>query len=147
MKKKITIILLIWSIINLMCLGIGYLLSDSHSFNESLSPSTTNINVSTMILFIVQTLNIFLLILVLRKNKYIKLIFTFVILTSIIAIVIPVKIETGIRYNFRDKVNTNTGSLPYILSDGSTTTITEYKNLYSITLKEVEHTSGGIMIF
>lgn len=147
MKKKITIILLIWSIINLMCLGIGYLLSDSHSFNESLSPSTTNINVSTMILFIVQTLNIFLLILVLRKNKYIKLIFTFVILTSIIAIVIPVKIETGIRYNFRDKVNTNTGSLPYILSDGSTTTITEYKNLYSITLKEVEHTSGGIDIF
>lgn len=144
MKRKITIILLIWSIINLMCLGIGYLLSDGHSFNESLSPSTTNINSSTMILFIVQTLNIFLLILVLRKNKYIKLIFTFVILTSIITIAIPVKIETGIRYDF-GKVNT--GKLIDQLSSESTTITTYYENLYSITLKKVEHTSGGIMIF
>lgn len=144
-KKIVIAIFMLISIINMVFLIYGFLCSliGSHSFNESLFPSTNNIILTFAIILILQIINIALLILMLKKdfNKNKQLtILSLVFIMLIITPVVPVRIINSIEY--MQPTNDNS-----ILGMGSTIITTTYKNLYGITLNKNESTSNGMIIF
>ena len=143
-RKYLAIILIILSVFNLICLGICILQSIFRNPNAG-----PYVEYGIIIpLIIAQILNIVLLLLVLRKNKYIKLIFILVIFVSILTIVIPVKEEINLSHNIENENKIRENKIQTdIFENLTTTTIKEYKNLYSITLKRTEHTEKGYLDF
>ncbi len=143
-RKYLAIILIILSVFNLIFLGICILQSIFRTPNTG-----PYVEYGIIIpLIIVQILNVVLLLLVLRKNKYIKLIFLFVILVSLLTIVIPVKEEINLSHSIENENKIRENKIPIdTFENSTTTTIREYKNLYSITLKRTEHTEKGYLVF
>lgn len=144
MKRKVSIILIIITIINIICLVYGFSVGElgHKSFNVSLSPIISNIPLLAGIVLLLQILNIVLISVGLKKQK--KVIF-FVIAILIVTVFIPVKITHSIEYEYPTH-NKNT-SLLDPSSMGSTTHINAYENLYGITLKKDERSSLGMEIY
>lgn len=143
-KKKVSIILIIITIINIICLIYGFIVGElgHKSFNVSLSPIISNIPLLAGIVFLLQILNIVLISVGLKKQKKVML---FVIAILILTVFIPVKRTHSIKYEYPTS-NKNISVLNPS-SMGSTTHINAYENLYGITLKNDERTSLGMEIY
>lgn len=143
-KKKVSIILIIITIINIICLIYGFIVGElgHKSFNVSLSPIISNIPLLAGIVLLLQIVNIVLISVGLKKKK--KVIF-FIIAILLLTVFIPVKRTHSIKYEYPTS-NKNT-SLFDPSSMGSTTHINAYENLYGITLKNDKRTSLGMEIY
>ena len=139
-NKLLRVIIVLISIINIIFLIYGYNtnIQGSHSFNESLSSSTFNNDMLSVLVLIIQVLNIVIAMLFskLSLNKP-KKILVFVALLFILTVVIPVGGLHSIEYKMPTSQENG-------LFQGSTTHIHTYKNIYGITLTTSESTSGGI---
>ena len=146
-KKTISIILLIISIINIICIIYGFIVGElgHKSFNVSLSPIISNIPFLAGIVLLLQILNIVLIIVGLNKQKKVIL---WVIAITIITVFIPVKNTHSIKYKYpTSRKNTEKLNVLDPSSMGSTTHIYSYENLYGITLKNDKSTSLGMEIY
>ena len=148
-KKKSSIALITITIINIICLIYGFVVGEfgHKSFNESLSPITSNLSLFAVIVLFLQILNIVLISVGLKKQK--KMIF-FVIAILIITVFIPVKRIHSIKYEYpTTSKNSNNKNINVFdpSSVGTTTHINAYKNLYGITLSKDERTSLGMEIY
>lgn len=131
--KSIRLVILLISIINIIfCLVTALILENFHSFNESLKPTSINIDI---LLFSVLVLNIFNIVIELKTNKRWLLIIGLVII--LITPLIPVRRVNSIRYTH----NEENGIM------GTTTYTNEYKNIYSITLNKSQRTNLGYDIY
>lgn len=100
-KKILIIILMIISIINVICLIWGYLDGENETYSsfEDIPTKINNIPISAMLVFLIQILNIGLLIVILKKNKYTKLIIVSAIIL-ILTVFIPVKYENSYTFSY-----------------------------------------------
>ncbi len=143
-KKKGSIILIIITIINIICLIFGFVVGElgHKSFNVYLSPIISNIPLLAGIVLILQILNLVLISVGFKKQK--KVMF-FVIAILIVTFFIPVKKTHRIKYKYPTS-NKNTSVLNPS-NNGSTTHLYAYENLYGVTLKYDESTSLGMEIY
>lgn len=150
-KKKIfASALIIISIINVICVIIGcvFALAGNHSFNTSLSPSTSPILIFAILVVLLQFFNIIQLIILLKSdltNKKQKVKVFLGILIVIITLFIPIKTTHSITYVHPNNNNNNLTLNPPNM--GSTTHNIAYENLYGITLTHDQRTSLGIEIY
>ena len=150
-EKTITRIFMIFSIVNIICVIVGYFTGvvGNHSFNESLSPSQNNISIFVILVLVLQIINIVLIFILIKKElttKAKKIILILVLLIIIGTLFIPTKRISSIKYKYPTTNKNNNLSLdPSTL--GSTTYMQSYKNLYGITLKNSYRTSVGMDIY
>ncbi len=144
-KWKIIILMMI-SIINIACIIGGYIVAEkgAHSFNESLSPSSSNSVVFTILVLIIQILNIIFLVKEWKeclnnegKNSKSRKRLIIVTILIVITFFIPVKGVSSVNYNFMEEN----------IMEESTTYINVYRNIYSITIWKSERTHMGIAYY
>ena len=146
MNKKITIVLTIITILNIVLLIYGFVMGllSPHSFNESLNTANNNMIFVIITLFL-QLLNL----IIIKVGKKKKCFIIVAICIIVITIFMPVKTIKYVTY----KESTNRGKhynsieQEWLHDNSSTTYIYKYRNIYGITLKIDKETHGGIDIY
>jgi len=126
------------SIVNILCIILGYIKAemDPSSFNASLNPHEINIIALTLMVLVMQIINIKFSYISIKKNDYSKKKLYVILIFLLITYFIPVKVSCSIKYvgNYYD-------------NNEKTIFVEEYKNIYSIPLKTEISESWGIMVF